>query len=912
MITTEMSRKRGRCLALAAVLAMAICAFAVAMPASDAAVVEKTDITGVSETPITEDAEIGGSATNYKVTKSVTLTIDGSNDVTLYVKNGVTVSLAANATSTGTITILAADDDAAHYLANDTTFKFASFTAGKVIIKAIYGDAVAGTSSSYEMSNIEAYKVTATITATPTTENTTNGTFSVPGGMYFYGPAVAKLACAVDVADSSEHIYYGTTEVAVVNNNTAKTITVYKGTTTIKNAEGNASDVVTLTDIESAVGIKFGYASDEMTITGGASSDKGTIRVTAGSIKAADNNFGFPGLAAFKPGAEGIPSGALLGATPAAVGVVDGNGVLTGNVDVYGNMSVPEIKIGGNQQIWLQSGSSLDAAIYAKASSGDTYTKFISGTVISPPNCWSPISWTTEGPALTIGGSVQMDAEVFQEVTVNNLAVIAGQTLTFDTNGKIKVNDTSKMVILGTVTGVQGEKIALGSNAVLKTVKTNVASLQQYAASGVTVEALDADDAPTNTGKGLYDYIVQGYKEIKLTGNVTLGSNISATALNAEGVTIVFAGAYKIAVGSADCAFSLNLVNSTLEPGTAAALGISVVEGSTLSIDGSEIHMPIAVAPGATIEVEGVTIENLDQELVFQNNGDILTAEIGAGKTVIINGHSYIGGSDGTKLIIDPSTGSVAIEIVDETVLDADESVVGGSGKIITNTSGATGGAITVRPGDGKDTVTISGTGGKVKIVGSGGTVEYAAMEANTVIEITEDSNTLVGGAVELDDGVKIYLGELSVTNDCGEGDTVILTATGEGTGIATVPKGGAVSIGGIIIGGEDQETAVEISPAELAVKIAAGKTVTVNGESYKGGRNGSEATIDPSTGSVSIRDNPSHADDDNTDEDYYPYPDYRPADNSDDSDRKALIVVAAACAVVVLEILLLVSYRRK
>jgi len=103
MITTEMKAKRGKCLALAAVLAMVLCAFAIAMPAEEsnaevpAAAINVSDITTYASEP-------GFSAGSvYKLTAGQTITTEiDLKGTTLYL-NGNTVNVNGGTLTNGIV-----------------------------------------------------------------------------------------------------------------------------------------------------------------------------------------------------------------------------------------------------------------------------------------------------------------------------------------------------------------------------------------------------------------------------------------------------------------------------------------------------------------------------------------------------------------------------------------------------------------------------------------------------------------------------------------------------------------------------------------------------------------------------------------------------------------------------------------
>ena len=856
MITTDMKAKRGKCLALAAVLAMVVCAFAVAMPASDAAgtAVSEAELDTTDFGTIPDDKVIT-EAKCYLVPESMELTIKNTTDqdVTLYVKDGATVTLVGSASNAedvivGTYTV---KENKTWSLSNDTTITVDDMTAGKVAVKAIYGDGTDGAtvSSSYEMSNAEADIVTATITIKLTSfgGTQTDGTVSVPAGKYFYSTAaVSGLTSAALVSDASKFRYDGTADKAYLNNSGTQTVTVFKGTTTIKSAESSAKNVVELTDIDSATGITFACAdttAQTMTVKGGADTDKGTMRVVTGTITVASGGLAFPGVAAFTSAT--IANDVVLGATLVDAGVADENGVLKGAVYVYGDMSAADIKLNSTgDAINLLPGASLDATIYVQDYAAEaatvTYTKFIDGTIINPAaSGGSNVTITGDvgkdaqtASTLTIANEVQMDAEVFQLVTTGALTIVAGQTLTFDTGGKVVATANSNVVVLGTVTGIQGtDKIAVSGSGTVTTVATNIANLEQYTTNASEAKVEDADSA-----EDLYNAVVAGYKYIELTPAAEdyLGKDIDAAALEAEGVTIVIKGSNSLVIGSTDDAFVLSLVKSTIKLGDTATASISVVKGSALSIDESNIYMPVTVADGATV----VSINNTAAWANVTSD-----ATIGFGATVYVAGSITSGVgivaygelvvAEGTELVL-PATATITMKQGSKATVDGALTIAG----TMTVASGAeadidgslyvaslNGNAIYDNAGkttvDGELVVSVAGIGMPANFLKAGtdftvnGTLDMGGKLSGTV---NDKGTVYIDGIVEASTQVVIYDGiTVSIESVSGENALTISDA-----GIAS--KTGYSYVGGSTVKLSKVEGVVV---TEDVIEDATAKTLT-------------------------------------------------------------------------------------
>ena len=190
-------------------------------------------------------------------------------------------------------------------------------------------------------------------------------------------------------------------------------------------------------------------------------------------------------------------------------------------------------------------------------------------------------------------------------------------------------------------------------------------------------------------------------------------------------------------------------------------------------------------------------------------------------------------------------------------------SVVGKSGKTITNSSESSGGdaQISVNAGEGGDTVTVAASGGKVSIDGA----EYTTGEADTGIEVTDSGSKLTAGAVTFSPGVEINVGNANANDMCikgtgGAGSTVTVTASNDsGESTVTVSDGGKVEIDGTeYAAGEDGATIV--AGGEDGNKLTGGSAtlnadvnIAVNGVKVKNTGSGDTSVVVSANGGVKV-----------------------------------------------------------
>ncbi len=211
----------------------------------------------------------------------------------------------------------------------------------------------------------------------------------------------------------------------------------------------------------------------------------------------------------------------------------------------------------------------------------------------------------------------------------------------------------------------------------------------------------------------------------------------------------------------------------------------------------------------ATVAGNGITIKGIarkeggkDTKVAIGMIDDkyTLTLVEGAGIVTVANAgdeftmgnKTYVTADDETVFSVDDE-GNVKL-VSGSVKLKDGESIIGISGKLITNPADSDEDELIIAVKDDEDIVTVPTKGGKVTI----GDTEYETAADNTTIVIDDNGNKLTGGAVNLDDGESIIgaSGKL-IANPADSDDDKLILAVEDGKDTVTVPtKGGKVTIG--------------------------------------------------------------------------------------------------------------------
>ena len=211
----------------------------------------------------------------------------------------------------------------------------------------------------------------------------------------------------------------------------------------------------------------------------------------------------------------------------------------------------------------------------------------------------------------------------------------------------------------------------------------------------------------------------------------------------------------------------------------------------------------------ATVAGNGITIKGIARKeggkdtkvaIGYSDDKYTLTLVEGAGIVTVANAgdeftmgnKTYVTADDETVFSVDDE-GNVKL-LRGSVKLKDGESIIGISGKLITNPADSDDDELIIAVKDDEDIVTVPTKGGKVTI----GDTEYETAADNTTIVIDDNGNKLTGGAVNLDDGESIIgaSGKL-IANPADSDDDKLILAVEDGKDTVTVPtKGGKVTIG--------------------------------------------------------------------------------------------------------------------
>ena len=205
-----------------------------------------------------------------------------------------------------------------------------------------------------------------------------------------------------------------------------------------------------------------------------------------------------------------------------------------------------------------------------------------------------------------------------------------------------------------------------------------------------------------------------------------------------------------------------------------------------------------------------------------------------ANKKVTIGGVEYEAGDADATFVID-TDGNVTLT-VGAVKLDNGESITGVTGKAISNPTGSGSDKITVTVDaeNVNDTVTVAKGEGKTVAI-SDVTYTNGSDDADMVIEVTADGNKLTGGAVMLYKGGVINVSTANVPVATTGDKTIILSASSDGTGKATILAGGKAKIKNTEITAAEGDVSVDINTDEsLKLTVNPGK-ITLGGMTYTG-----------------------------------------------------------------------------
>ena len=241
----------------------------------------------------------------------------------------------------------------------------------------------------------------------------------------------------------------------------------------------------------------------------------------------------------------------------------------------------------------------------------------------------------------------------------------------------------------------------------------------------------------------------------------------------------------------------------------------------------------VVVAENGIVTIDNTTYKAGDNGATFELDKDSVKLIAGSvvldqNETVNIGGKTYTSGSNDTILAINDNN----ITLKKGTVLIPDgASIVGSSGKVISNPENSGSDSISVTVDENKDIVNV-----KKNQVVTAGDDSYTVGEKDTTFEITADGTVfLTEGEVKLSENKNIKVGTTNVAVVNNGKDPITVTANTNGTGQSIISKGGKATIGNTEITATEGKIIADInSDGSIKVTTNPGK-VTIGGITYVG-----------------------------------------------------------------------------
>ena len=337
---------------------------------------------------------------------------------------------------------------------------------------------------------------------------------------------------------------------------------------------------------------------------------------------------------------------------------------------------------------------------------------------------------------------------------------------------------------------------------------------------------------------------------------IDLDSDPSVVRNLSEGETVTIGGVTYTAV--ADSSFPLKGSKLT-KVGEKAVVSAGMEETVDVQLgENTDYTAPVVNIPSENHGI--VTIEKTE------NGGKVTVADENG--QFMLSGKTYTAGYNNAEFTIDKDGNVTRTLSSGEAKISDGDVVVGVSGKPVENPADPSDDTITVKADaeNGKDIVTVP-AGGKVKIDGT--EYENASNSSEMTIEVPKEGDIkLIGGTVKLDKDEEITVGtgnvlvkNTSETSDTSD-TTITVTANTDGTGNASIQKGGKATINKTEIAATEGDVSVDIdTDGALTVKITTEK-VTIGGTEILSETEGTTVKVDkdgkitvivPKPGSVTI-----------------------------------------------------------
>ena len=537
MITTEMKAKRGKCLALVAVLAMVVCAFAIALPAGESDADAETVSFNAPATELTSSTTIEANK-NYVAKTNVTLgTIEGAG--TIYVLQGITIKLTSSTIGFKIIPVT-------------------SITSDNKSVEKITG---------LELTNVS--NVTEYIVSNDASKVTVTG--GIPTGKYglcvdkvFYPEKYTATGEIVLLADKS----------AIVKDAIAEVVTK-------KTAESDVTAKISFNEIKSDNGITVSADSDgEMTVGGAYTA--GSVTMVSGTATGSSLSYSEDAtLNAYAIGAS--TSITQISAEPTedttyVYGTVASNKTITlstGNVEfVNANATSVTIKKSANS-----TGVSVSVKGNVKVSGEGTIT-FVANKDCSLTLITGTFSMTNAtvvyGSDVTVSNGATLN--IVGTLTVNGKVNVSGKILGGTSASSVTVNvrgtSTDKKAEFRAYAGSEiGQYVTIteGDNAIV-----DISGAQkEMEVNGIQAESKDYGQMQIVTVRDSFTVTGTGV-------NITIGGGLNVPA----GTELVITGGAKVTVSGtgADVKIDGTLI---VEEGSEFIVSASVAVSGTIESDGT-------------------------------------------------------------------------------------------------------------------------------------------------------------------------------------------------------------------------------------------------------------------------------------------------------------------------------------
>ena len=596
-----MKAKRGKCLALVAVLAMVVCAFAIALPAGES---DAADPVTTGAVKVLDGTTELVNNTLYYTDKDVSVSVDDGITATVYVLSEKTLTVTSNEETLNVIPAKSISAD-----------KKVTFVEGLSI------KAAASSSSA-------TYKVAAdSITTTAEIGNGSTYGVAVPG-------------------ESGSTVYYAPGERGAVDLTTLNSkVSVMNGSITVNGVYGTGSTktvkaTVQLTNIKSSTPVivnvseAFAENAGKFTISGGnvASSEEpavaatsGDITVTKGSAIISSTNTHLDGVLNGFADASKVLYGTAVTAVPT------GSTIST----VYG-------EVANNQTITTGSAVAFTNAqatsVTIKNNGGKTVSLSVNGSAtVSAPDA------TTGVRTLTLDGknTVTLISGTFYSGSSSDVTIGNNQEITVSNGATLELK---KNHIIGGKVNVSG-KILGGTPTSSVTVNVTgttdkKAEFRAYAGSeiGQYVTITEGTDAIVDISGAQGELKVSGDQtESKIYGQTQIVTVLDTFTVKGSTTIVGISGGLNIPAGT-------ELVITGGAKVTVSGTGADVkIDGTLIVEEGSEFIVSASVAVSGTIESDGTLTFNT-VKMTVKNGGSIvsngtltsgdMTLEAGAEMTV--------------------------------------------------------------------------------------------------------------------------------------------------------------------------------------------------------------------------------------------------------------------------------------